>query len=74
MNLISQINIILKRFETGDKLKSYKDLQKIFKKNKDNNLLRYNLAVIQQNLNLLQNNCYNIYYLNQYYINQYYLR
>ncbi len=52
MNLISQINIILKRFETGDKLKSYKDLQKIFKKNKDNNLLRYNLAVIQQNLNL----------------------
>ena len=42
MDLISQINIILKRFETGDKLKSYKDLQKIFKKNKDNNLLRYN--------------------------------
>ena len=52
MNLISQINNILKRFETGDKLKSYKELQKIFKKNKDNNLLRYNLAVIQQNLNL----------------------
>ncbi len=51
MNLISQINIILKRFEEGDKLKSYKELQKIFKKNKDNNLLRYNLAVIQQNLN-----------------------
>ncbi len=52
MNLISQINNILKRFEKGDKLKSYKELQKIFKKNKDNNLLRYNLAVIQQNLNL----------------------
>ena len=51
MNLVSQINIILKRFEEGDKLKSYKELQKIFKKNKDNNLLRYNLAVIQQNLN-----------------------
>ena len=51
MNLISQINNILKRFETGDKFKSYKELQKIFKKNKDNNLLRYNLAVIQQNLN-----------------------
>jgi hypothetical protein len=32
MNLISQINLILKRFETGDKLKSYKDLQKILKK------------------------------------------
>ena len=52
MNLISQINIILKRFETGDKLKSYKELQKLFKKNKDNNLLRYNLAVIQQSLNM----------------------
>ena len=48
MNLISQINNILKRFEKGDKLTSYKELQKIFKKNKDNNLLRYNLAVIQQ--------------------------
>jgi len=51
MNLISQINTILKRFEKGDKLESYKELQKIFKKNKDNNLLRYNIAVIQQNLN-----------------------
>ena len=51
MNLISQINVILKKFETGDKLESYKELHKIFKKNKDNNLLRYNLAVIQQNLN-----------------------
>ena len=40
MNLISQINNILIRFEKGDKLKSYKELQKIFKKNKDNNLLR----------------------------------
>ncbi len=52
MNLISQINSILKRFEAGDKFKSYKELKKIFKKNKDNNLIRYNLAVIQQNLNL----------------------
>ena len=52
MNLTSQINVILKKFETGDKLKSYKELQKIFKKNKDNNLLRYNLAVIQQSLSM----------------------
>ena len=52
MNLNSQINVILKKFETGDKLKSYKELQKIFKKNKGNNLLRYNLAVIQQSLNM----------------------
>ena len=33
MNLVSQINIILKRFEEGDKLESYKELQKIFNKN-----------------------------------------
>ena len=52
MKLISQNNVILKKFETGDKLESYKELQKIFKKNKDNNLLRYNLAVFQQSLNM----------------------
>ena len=63
MNLISQINIILKRFETGDKLKSYKELQRIFKNNKDNNLLRYNLAVIQQNLNLHEEARINYIYL-----------
>ena len=50
MNLNFQINNILKEFETGDKLNSYKELQKIFNKNKNNNLLRYNLAVIQQNI------------------------
>ena len=52
MNLNFQINKLLKEFENGNKLKSYKELQKIFRKNKNNNLLRYNLAVIQQNLNL----------------------
>ena len=52
MNLNFQINNLLKKFESGNKLDSYRELLKIFKKNKDNNLLRYNLAVIQQNLNL----------------------
>jgi len=52
MNLNFQINNLLKKFESGNKLKIYKELQKIFKKNKTNNLLRYNLAVIQQKLNL----------------------
>ncbi|MDC2979018.1 tetratricopeptide repeat protein [Pelagibacteraceae bacterium] len=51
MNLISQINNILKEFETGDKLNSYKKLKRVFNNNKDNNLLRYNLAVIAQKLN-----------------------
>ena len=52
MSLNLKINKILKKFETGNKLDSYKELQKIFKKNKRNNLLRYNLAVVQQQLNL----------------------
>ena len=52
MNLNSEINKLLRKFESGDKLNSYRKLLKIFKKNKDVNLLRYNLAVIQQKLNL----------------------
>ncbi len=52
MNINFQINNLLRKFESGNKLDSYKELLKIFKKNKDDNLLRYNLAVIQQKLNL----------------------
>ena len=52
MNLNLQINNLLKKFESGKEVESYKELKKIFKKNKNNNLLRYNLAVIQQKLNL----------------------
>ena len=52
MNLNFQINNLLKKFESGKELESYKELKKVFKKNKNNNLLRYNLAVIQQKLNL----------------------
>ncbi len=52
MSLNFQINNLLKKFESGNKFKIYKELEKIFNKNKNNNLLRYNLAVIQQKLNL----------------------
>tara|TARA_B100000989_G_scaffold154437_1_gene115189 strand:- start:186 stop:1970 length:1785 start_codon:yes stop_codon:yes gene_type:complete len=52
MNLSLQINKLLRNFESDNKFEIYKELEKIFKKNKDNNLLRYNLAVIQQKLNL----------------------
>ena len=52
MNLNFQINNLLRKFESGNKEDSYRELLKIFKKNKDDNLLRYNLAVIQQKLNL----------------------
>lgn len=31
-------------------------------------------SIIQQNINLLQNNCYNLYYLNRHFINNYYLQ
>ena len=63
MNLNFQINNLLKNFETGNKLESYKELEKIFRKNKDNNLLRYNLAVIQQKLNLNTEAKFNYSYL-----------
>ncbi len=63
MNLNFQINNLLKQFEAGNRLKSYKELEKIFKKNKRNNLLRYNLAVIQQQLNLHEEAKFNFNYL-----------
>ena len=63
MSLNLQINKLLKKFETGNKLDSYKELQRIFKKNKQNNLLRYNLAVIQQKLNLNEEARFNYNYL-----------
>ena len=37
MNLNFQINNLLKNFESGNKLDSYRELLKIFKKNKDDN-------------------------------------
>ena len=52
MNLNFQINNLLRKFESGNKQDSYRELLKIFKKNKNDNLLRFNLAVIQQKLNL----------------------
>ena len=63
MNLNLQINNLLKKFESGNKFEIYKELEKIFKKNKDNNLLRYNLAVIQQKLNLIEEAKINYNYL-----------
>ena len=63
MDLNFQINNLLKKFESGNKFKIYKELEKIFNKNKNNNLLRYNLAVIQQKLNLNTEAKYNYNYL-----------
>tara|TARA_B100001057_G_scaffold388946_1_gene396557 strand:+ start:849 stop:2633 length:1785 start_codon:yes stop_codon:yes gene_type:complete len=63
MNLNLQINNLLKKFESGNKFDIYKKLEKIFRKNRDNNLLRYNLAVIQQKLNLITEAKSNYHYL-----------
>lgn len=52
MNLENQINVALKEFSIGNKKNAYKKLKKIYKKNKNNDLLRFNLAVIEQSLNL----------------------
>ena len=48
----NEINLILKQFSQGNKRSAYKKLKKIFEKNKNNNQLRFNLAVIQQSLKL----------------------
>ncbi len=52
MNIILQINNLLQEYKSGNKLKVYKKLNQILKKRKDDNLLRFNIAVIEQELNL----------------------
>ena len=54
MNITNDINTALKEFEKGKKNKSYKILLNIFSKNPNNNLLRFNLAVVQQSLNKIK--------------------
>ena len=52
MIINNQINSLLNEFQFGNKQESYKKLIKIFKKNKNNDQLRFNIAVIEQSLNL----------------------
>ena len=52
MNRNNEINEALREFSSGDKETAYKKLKIIFDKNKENDQLRFNLAVIQQSLNL----------------------
>ena len=54
MNIANEINLALKQFSLGNKENAYKKLKKIFNKNKNDHQLRFNLAVIQQSLNLNQ--------------------
>ncbi len=52
MNITNEINSALKDFSLGKKESAYDKLKKIFIKNKNNDQLRFNLAVIAQSLNL----------------------
>ena len=52
MNNNTDINFLLKEFSGGNKESAYKKLIKILHKRKNDDLLRYNVAVIEQELNL----------------------
>ena len=52
MKINDKINQALREFSKGNKENAYKELLKIFKKDKNNNQLRFNIAVIQQDLNI----------------------
>ena len=52
MNLNNEINKALNEFIHGDKQKAYKKLFRIFKKDENNDQLRFNLAVVEEALNL----------------------
>ena len=53
MNLSDKLNIILKDYSTGKKESAYKKFKKIYLQNNKDIKLRYNLAVMQQELGLL---------------------
>ncbi len=63
MDYTKSINAALREFSIGKKDVAYKKLKKIFNNNKDNDLLRFNLAVIEQSLNLNKNAIENYRYL-----------
>ena len=53
MNLSNKLNLILKDYFLGNKESAYKRFKKIYLQNNKNIKLRYNLAVMQQELGLL---------------------
>ena len=52
MNINHKINKALKEFSLGNRESAYQKLKKLFNENKENHLLRFNLAVVEQALNL----------------------
>ena len=53
MNISDKLNSILKEYSSGNKASAYKRFKKIYLKNNKDLKLRYNLAVMQQELGLL---------------------
>ena len=53
MNLPNKLNSILKEYSEGNKTSAYKKFKKIYFQNNKDIKLRYNLAVMQQELGLL---------------------
>ena len=53
MNISDKLNSILIEYSSGNKESAYKKFKKIYLKNNKNIKLRYNLAVMQQELGLL---------------------
>ena len=66
MTLIEEINQALSLYAEGNKEIAYKKLLKIFKKNNGDNKLRYNIAVIQQDLRIYSEARKNYEYLIKY--------
>ena len=52
MNINDRINLVLKEFSIGKKKEAYKKLKEILSENQKNDQLRFNIAVIEQSLNL----------------------
>ena len=50
MNLSNKLNLILKDYSSGNKASAYKRFKKIYLQNNKDIKLRYNLAVMQQEL------------------------
>ena len=53
MNLSDKLNSILKEYSERDKVSAYKKFKKIYLQNNKDIKLRYNLAVMQQEIGLL---------------------
>ena len=52
MNINSDINLALYEFTNGDKKMAYEKLIAIFENNQNNDQLRFNIAVVEQSLDL----------------------